>query len=338
MDGNEEFKQSVERSFGVEEYVPKKSARVAVDPDDFKRPAEPSTSTRTWAIAGGVTVGLAAVVGSVLYFRSRSGEVAAEDDEGPETPGEKQTPTKEPPKAKGGWWDRVPGLPEASEVPGFDLAANWGKTPKELRPLFALMERASGIEGAARIFAVIAKREAGFQTTAHNDDEEEVKASRRAYKDARDRNPPLTYGEAAAEFGSGGLFGALAPYFLWTAVRELKDAAPYLDAPPEAMFLPRIAAFAAVGYMVGILSYYKIEDHADIKAGWASPSLLKGLRGGTTYKEVRTRFFADAAELGIDLQDTSTIPASLSAKAWPGAPAAFEAITRLPLEETRKAG
>ena len=44
----------------------------------------------------------------------------------------------------------------------------------------------------------------------------------------------------------------------------------------------------------------------------------------------------DAAELGIDLEDTSTIRESLSAKAWPGVPAVFEALTGLALEETEE--
>jgi len=53
-------------------------------------------------------------------------------------------------------------------VPGFDLVRNWGKTPTNLRPLFALMERLSGIDGAGRIFATIAKRESAFVATALN--------------------------------------------------------------------------------------------------------------------------------------------------------------------------
>ena len=337
MDEQEEFIESVERDFGVtrRESPPPVSSAV--------RPPSASSPRRPWLLAGGIAAGVAAVVGGALYLRSR-GRDEGESEE-PTDASAKPTdagsdpPAPEPPRPAprpAGWWDRVPGLPEAPAVAGFNLKANWGATPTELRPLFALMERASQIEGSARIFAVIAKREAGFQATAHNDSNWEVDASRRAYKNARDSNPPLKYGEAAAEFGSGGLFGALAPYFLWTAVREMKAKAPFLGAPPEVMFIPRVAAFGAVAYMVGILSYYKIEDHADIKVGWASPSLLKSGRGSDTYKEIRTRFFADAAELGIDLEDTSTIPESLSAKAWPGVPAVFEALTGLALEETEE--
>ena len=303
-------------------------------------PVARKPSRRPWLVAGGVVAGVAALVGGAVYLGSRAS--SNESGDGGETPKPGKTPKPEEPRpgrkpeSQAGWWDRVPGRPEASAVVGFDLETNWGSTPASLRPLFALMERVSKIEGSARIFAIIAKREAGFEATAHNDSAWEVDASRRAWKNARDQNPPLKYGEAAAEFGSGGLFGALAPYFLWSAVREMKGKAPLLNAPPEVMFIPRIAAFGAVAYMVGILTYYKIEDHADIKVGWASPSLLKSGRGGDTYKDIRTRFFADAAELGIDLEDETTIPSSLSAKAWPGVPVVFEALTGLALSETEE--
>ena len=61
-------------------------------------------------------------------------------------------PTSPPPA---GWQNTRP-LPTATDVPGFDLERNWGKTPTDLRPLFALMERVSGIDGSGRIFATIA--------------------------------------------------------------------------------------------------------------------------------------------------------------------------------------
>lgn len=297
-----------------------------------------SSSMRKWVVGGIATV---VAVGGVVAWRrmARGGDVVGSNppkpkpsttDKGGDVP---PKPTPKPASEGGQWWTRVPSLPTADEVPGFDLASNWGKTPEKMRPLFALMEKVSGIRGSARIFALISKREADFQPAAHNDDEIETNGSRRAYKNARDRNRPLAYGEAAGEFGSGGLFGALAPYFLWTGVQEMKGQAPLLNAPPEVMFVPRIAAFGAVVYMQRLLKYYRIDDHADIKVGWASPSLLKGGRGGSTYNSVRTRFFADAAKLGLDLDDTSTIPKHPTAESWPGAATAFTSLTGITVEE-----
>lgn len=220
-------------------------------------------------------------------------------------------------------------LPKAADVRG-DLSKNWGDTPVDLRPLLMQMEEVSKIPGTARLYGVIAFRESQFITTAHNGnaakEQDERDDSRAAYKNNKDRNPPLRYGDQAAEFGSGGLFGLLAPYFLWTGVPEIGKRAPLLNAPPELVFQPRAAAFGACVYMQRLLTQYRIDDHADIKAGWASPSLLGKGRDSATYKSVRARFMEDAINLGIDILDTSTIPTKLSASAWPGVPAVFSAL------------
>jgi len=220
-------------------------------------------------------------------------------------------------------------LPRATDVSG-DLQKNWGDTPLDLRPLFELMAEVGQIPGSGRLFATFAYRESRFVTTAHNGnasgEQHERDSSRAAYRNQKDHNPPLKYGEQAAEFGSGGLFGLLAPYFLWTGVPEVGKRAPLLQAPPELAFQPRAAAFGAVVYMQRLLTQYRIDDHADLKAGWASPSLLKGDRGSEKYNEVRARFLDDAKTLGIDLTDTSTIPKKLDASAWPGVPAVFKAL------------
>ncbi|MEZ4454329.1 MAG: hypothetical protein R3B09_33055 [Nannocystaceae bacterium] len=223
----------------------------------------------------------------------------------------------------------LPPLPTAADVQG-DLTRNWGDTPVDLRALFMKIEEASRIAGSARVFATIAFRESAFVTRAHNGDapkeQPERDASRRAYESNKGHNPPLRYGEQAADFGSGGLFGLLAPYFLWTGVPEVGAKAPLLNAPPEIMFEPRAAAFGAAVYMQRILKNYRVDDIYDVKAGWASPSLLGKGRGGPTYKAARARFLDDSRKLGIDLEDRGTIPAKLDVKAWPGVLAVFEAL------------
>lgn len=104
---------------------------------------------------------------------------------------------------------------------------------------------------------------------------------------------------------------------------EVGDRAPLLTAPPEIMFLPRVAAFGAAVYLQRLVANYRLDDHLDIKVGWANPSLLKSGRGNATYKAVRGRFTDDARILEVDLDDTSTIPAKLSASRWPGVPKVF---------------
>jgi hypothetical protein len=284
-----------------------------------------------WLIGGLATVGL---VGLAALLLAGDEDADKPTEKTSDEPSDQPNTPADAPQPEVGWTNLRP-LPTADDVAGFNLDKNWGKTPTALRPLFALMERHSGIDGSARLFAAIATRESNFVATAHNNSDAERKASRRAYNNIKDRNPPLPYGEQAAEYGSGGLFGALAPYFLWTGVPEVGDRAPLLSAPPEIMLLPRVAAFAACVYLQRLVAHYRLDDHLDIKVGWASPSLLvDDGRGSSTYKAVRDRFNSDVLALGIDLTDTSTIPKKLSAERWPGVPKVFaELVGQLPVRK-----
>lgn len=215
-------------------------------------------------------------------------------------------------------------LPKPDHVPGADLNTNWGKTPEDLRPLFVAMERVSGITGSARIFSVIAWGESRWINTAHNNDSKEIAGSRAAIEN-RKNNPKLKYEQEAADFGSGGLFGALAPYFLWTGVPEIGTRAPLLDAPPTLMFTPRYAAFAAIVYLKRLIRGYDLIDHLDIKVGWANPSILRNRSG--SYQDIRNKFQLHATTVGIDLNDTTTIPKTLNADQWPGILPAYRQMT-----------
>ncbi len=265
----------------------------------------------------GTALGLVGISGAMLYSRRAS---AASLPAPTPAPGGEQVP---------GPAIELPPLPTASDVKG-DLLSNWGETPTDLRPLFMLMEEVARIKGSSRVFAAIGTRESQFVTTAHNGnaaaEQDERDSSRRAYDNNKGRNPPLKYGEQAADFGSGGLFGELAPYFLWTGVPEVGKKAPLLNAPPELLFQPRAAAFGAAVFMQRLLANYRVDDIADIKVGWANPGLLGSGRGNATYNDVRARFLADAQALGIDLTDRATIPAKLDASAWPGVPAVFAGL------------
>ncbi len=293
-------------------------------------------------IAAGVAAGVAAAstVGLTMYLRRQltkalpggEGTPAPEHSAPDAGAQEGDAPTDD---AEPGTWTNLRPLPTAADVAG-DLERNWGRTPVDLRPLFLLMEETSGIIGAGRIFSVIAYGESRWVTTAQrgdgdsDGDRRERDASARAYRNAKDRNPPLRHGDASAQFGSGGLFAALSPYFLWTGVPVLGGRAPLLSADPRVVFIPRVAAFGACVYLQRLLDHYRIDDHLDLKVGWASPSLLldppRGSRGGSTYQRVRTRFSQHASEVGIDFADEGTIPSSLSTASWPGVMAVFDAL------------
>ena len=263
----------------------------------------------------GTTLGLAGIGGALLYSRRAS---AAGLPAPASTPNPEAAPAIE-----------LAPIPKPGGVAG-DLLSNWGETPVDLRALFMTMEEVSRIAGSSRIFAIIGYRESRFVTTAHNGnamgEQDERDSSRRAYDNNKGRNPPLKYGEQAADFGSGGLFGGLAPYFLWAGVPEGGKKAPLLNAPPELLFQPRAAAFGAAVYMQRLLANYRVDDIADIKAGWANPGLLGSGRGSATYHDVRARFLGDAMTLGIDLTDMTTIPPKLDASAWPGVAAVFAGL------------
>lgn len=209
-----------------------------------------------------------------------------------------------------------------------DSNANWGATPMQLRQLFLYMEQASGVPGSARFFAVVASRESSFIPTAHNDRDDEIDASRRAYDNNVKSKPMLAHGGAARDFGSGGLFGQLAPYFLWSASSELKDDAPLLGLPPTAVYDPRLAAFGAAVLLRRIVTLYRVDDLADARVGWAAVGLLGAGRGSSDYNAVRKRFFESAVKLGIDL---SQLPSPLKAGPWSGAQAAYDLIQTAPL-------
>jgi hypothetical protein len=273
-------------------------------------------SRNVWT-AIGTAVGIGGVIGGSLWY-SRRASAATPPSGGTGSP---ETPD---PAAL----DLAP-LPRAQDVSG-DLETNWGTTPVDLRPLFMQMEEAARMPGSGRLFSIYAFGESRFIPTAHNGDAEneqaERDASRRAWENGQDNNPPLRWAEEAADFGSGGLFGLLAPYFLWTGVPEVGERAPLLDAPPELMFQPRASAFAAVVYFQRIVKHYRVDDLADIRAGWASPSLLTTGRGGQRYQETRARFLEHAKTIGIDLNDTTTIPPKFDVSAWPGVLQVFAAL------------
>lgn len=287
-----------------------------------------------WITLGTVAATGGAIAGaSYVYRRKQDALPDSSEDTAAGKPA--SAPTAEPPAPDPAnlpplAWDGATGLPTAADVKG-DLSRNWGRTPLDLRPLLQAAEEASQISGAARILAIIGYRESRFEPTAHNGnapgEQRERDASSTAYTQNKARNPPLAFGEAAANFGSGGLFGALAPYFLWTGVQELGAKAPLLGADPRIMFLPRVATFAACVYLARLLRNYDIQDLPDIKVGWGSVSLLKGDgRTGETYRSIRNNFVADAATLGIDLSDAATIPPRLNAERWPGVATVFERL------------
>jgi hypothetical protein len=75
----------------------------------------------------------------------------------------------------------------------------------------------------------------------------EVKASTDAIANGAKRgNPAPKYAASIAASGSGGLFGALAPYVAWTGLDE--DYTPYIDEDWPIIEDPIVAAICAAKY------------------------------------------------------------------------------------------
>jgi hypothetical protein len=273
--------------------------------------------SRLW-ITVGTVLGVAGVGGAALLYSRRASAASLPAP----TPAPGQKPPSLPPI------DLAP-LPRASDVTG-DLTTNWGDTPADLRPLFMLMEEVSKIQGSARVFAVIAYRESRFVTTAHNGNAAKPsRTSATARGSLQEQQGPQP---AAQVRRAGGGVRERRPLRSAGAVLPVDRGAGGRQEGAPAQRAARAGVPAAGGGLRRVRlhaappRHYRIDDLADIKVGWANPSLLKDGRGGTKYHDVRANFLGDAMTLGIDLTDATTIPPKLNAAAWPGVPAVFKAL------------
>ena len=174
----------------------------------------------------------------------------------------------------------------------------WGNVPAEWRAKIKTWGDASQIPYLWAFLAVVMNREAGFVANVQNMSAKETGASASAVAAGIKRgNPAPKYAEACGAFGSGGLFGALAPYFCWIGFDE--GYMPFLNRKPTFMFTPDASAVFALHYAWRILSNYSVRHWMDVRTGWASPSVLKKDRDGATAGAVRTRMFEDMTKLNL---------------------------------------
>ena len=159
--------------------------------------------------------------------------------------------------------------------------------------------------------AVVMRREAGFNPAAQNKDANEVKASQDALANGLKRgNPSPKYGQELAAFGSGGLFGALGPYFGWIGLDE--NYMPFLRRKAATILNADAAAVFGCHYAWRILTYYRPKNRTmtwfDLRTGWASPSALKNSPDGTTAQAVRGRMVEDINALGLQWLANAPVP------------------------------
>lgn len=213
----------------------------------------------------------------------------------------------------------------------------WGTTKRgeEYRELLKKIEQVSGMP--LRLFlSVVANREASWNRKARNKTVVETAASKRAIEAGPERgNPSPKFAVSLAAAGSGGLFGALAPYVAWTGLDE--GYMPYLDEDYTIVENPIVAAICAAKYYQRVVANYSTvfatpgrpsaEDNYRVRLGWASPKKLKEDPAGELFQAVKGRMDEDLAELGLFIDD---LPPP-SADRWPGLKAVVEAMQGFPV-------
>jgi hypothetical protein len=184
---------------------------------------------------------------------------------------------------------------------------------------------------------VVANREAGWSRTARNKTKVEVKASADGIDNGIKRgNPAPKFAASIRDAGSGGLFGALAPFVAWTGMDE--GYMPYLDEDWPIIEDPIVSAVFAAKYYQRIVGggRYPVfadpskpspEDNYRVRLGWASPSALKSSPNGTLFQNVKKRFDIDLAELGLKISDLSPP----NAEQWPGLKAVVAGLKGFPV-------
>lgn len=311
---------------------------VTIQPEQTIAPVlAPSSSLGPALVTGGVL----ALGGSLVYGLYRWRQKSLTTPNGTPLPGSGAAGSGTPPAGSGAPSSGAPpqggsGASPASQPQGAINPDYWGTTKRgeEFRELLKRIEQVSGMP--MRLFLTpVANRESGWNRKARNKTAVETAASKRAIEAGPDRgNPTPKFATSLAGAGSGGLFGALAPYVAWTGLDE--DFMPYLDADYTIVEDPIVAAICAAKYYQRIVANYptvfanpsrpSAEDNYRVRLGWASPKKLKEEPAGALFQAVKGRMDEDLAELGLGIDDLPPPDAS----GWPGLKVVFDAMQGFP--------
>jgi hypothetical protein len=232
--------------------------------------------------------------------------------------------------------DAAPGAADASPDPSPDAAPTpnagsygpppvgdprWGSVPAEAQQLLLRAEALTGVPGAAVFLGVVGQGEGNWAYLrgrefwdARNTRANEVSASQRAYDAGLASGRPAPTFPEVRDFGSGGAFGALAPYVAWAGFTQ--GETPLLTERPEVIFRPYVSVAHAAWYLTRLLRPpYSPATWAQVRLGWASPSALRTEREGKLSVEVLGRMIAAATQAGLTdaTKDVPPPPARASA-------------------------
>lgn len=195
--------------------------------------------------------------------------------------------------------------------------SRWGKgVPTDFQKLVSRTQSITQIPYFWAMLTIVGHRESGFLATAHNDSPNEIeKGSRPGIERGLGRgNPAPKFVNEIKEFGSGGLFGALASSFAWIGID--KSYMPFLKRRPELMFEPEASAVFAAHYFWRVTSPGYANGRKltffDVRTGWASPDALKNNPTGATAQKVRKDMLEDIQDLGWDPAWVESLPVARS--------------------------
>lgn len=278
---------------------------------------------RTFAWAG---AGVALVGSYYLYPRvARAGESAGDDSgDGEDT----DKPEEDEDEETNGTGENTGDPPPVGD-------ARWGQgVPADFQKLVTRTQSIVKVPFLWAMLTIVAKRESGFSPTAHNDSEGERLGSKFGIERGEKRgNPSPKFAAEIANFGSGGLFGALASSFAWIGLD--KSFMPFLKRKPEVMFEADASAVFASHYFWRVTSPGYANGRKltffDVRTGWASPDALKNSPTGKTAQKVRADMTDDIKKLGWDPAWVESLPVDRSG--YPGIATIAKHFGYLPTQE-----
>ena len=189
--------------------------------------------------------------------------------------------------------------------------ARWGKVPKGMQSLLTATQKAAGIPYLWVYSAICAQGESEFNPKAHNTSKKEITGSTDGLANGLKRgNPSPKHATEIKNFGSGGLFGALAPYFAWIGLDV--SFMPFLRRKPALMFEPEASAIFMAHYFWRITAPMYANGRKlnffDVRVGWASPTMLKSSPFGKNAEAVRGRMREAINFIGWDEDWVASLP------------------------------
>lgn len=214
------------------------------------------------------------------------------------------------------------GTPMPTEAFGTVLSA------ADLASLRAV-EDAAQIPDLAAFLAIVGAGESNWKSpnpwTAHNLDPKEVDASSKAVDAGVKRGlPPLKYEAEARKWGSGGAFGLLAPYALWSG---RSSDYPLRDRPPDQIFDRSIQLACAADTVARLARQDVVHQWLACRVAWKGLQIVKDdpSLAGKEAQDVLARMHKRVGQQNLDAL-LPVLSRTINTSAYPGLSATLERL------------